>query len=398
MRLSAAEEAGAQLVVSEMHSITRNSLENIPLILLGSRSNGLATPLSDFDFTFTTPFLDYNAEDHTSTDTNSKLIRKAVKSLKMIQKDLCTSTKLNNTRLVWARVPILETQHRVTGLKVQIQTMASHQLAQEYKAAYLHELPSLRPLYITLQYFLKIRGLTKVFEGGLGSYSLLMMIVTALKHSSGTFASDDLAGQLLYILHFYGSADLYQWGLSANPPCLFNVKIEWSKIERLEPLKSCQGAQLKGTCDIVRGRDPRKPYLMSLQDPADPSNDLGKNTYAIKHIQATFKRAREGILHAIERIQDFDGVKTSSYLDHLLLADYRAFEAHRSRIEQSTKSPRTRDHDYSATRIEEDFLRRLELHKGTVEKTELGGVDTERRFRQPYMKSQVQKKMSPISI
>ncbi len=372
MRLTPAEEAAAQLVMSDVRSITRKSLRKAPLTMLGSRSTGLATPLSDFDLTFSIASPDNGCGDRGPSVFSRPLIRQAVDSLRDVEKDLRYSIKTQNTELVFARIPIIKTKHRGTGLRIQIQTMAHHQPAQEYVTAYLNELPSLRPLFIVLRYCLEIRGLTTVYEGGLGSYSLLMMIVNALKHSIGTFTSDDLAGQLLYVLYFYGSADLYQHGFSANPPRLFDkLKEKWSIRERLARSKD---PQLRGIDEIVRGQNRRKPYLLSLQDPANDSNDLGRNSYAIKHVQAVFNKARQSILSALEQGQvqpEGHGKEgTWSYLDPLVRADYKSFEENRSKVEHFAKDRLSKDYDYSTRRITEDFQRRAQVYKGLLPSVE----------------------------
>ena len=233
MRLSPQEEAASEMVISDVNSVARNELEIKPLTLLGSRSTGLATPISDFDFTFELPNslpgggMIPSSENRVSQPQpqKNKNKPKAVKALKKMGRHFRLSNKFSSTNLVqFARVPIIRSTHVATGLEVQIQTTAPYQAAHDYSIAYLTEFPSLRPLYIVLRYCLAIRHLTTVFEGGLGSYSILMMIVTALKHSSGKFTSEDLGGQLLHVLDFYGKADLYKVGFSANPPRVFEKK------------------------------------------------------------------------------------------------------------------------------------------------------------------------------
>lgn len=373
MKLTSVEGEIAQNVTTDIESIIADSLQDISLNIIGSHKTGLATPLSDIDLTFFSPPQQQRSSALRLRHSRTKLVKGAVESLKKVYKVLRGSSILHNTELVIARVPIVKTLHRATRLRVEIQTMESFQPAQEYIATYLSELPSLRPLYIVLRYSLEIRGLTTVFEGGLGSYSLLMMIVTALKHSSGTFDANDLAGQLLYILHFYGSADLYKSGFSANPPRVFHkVREGWSVAEKA--IRS-QDEQLRGIDDIIANRNLKKPYLLSLQDPANASNDLGKNAYAIKHIQATFIKARKDILNALLTWENASTAKISSPLDHLVRADYRSFEAHRSRLERSKNPQMSGNHDYSEGRLEEDFMSRFESHEKIREKDGVGATD-----------------------
>ena len=381
MRLSPQEEAASQIVISDVNSVAQNEPDIKPLTLMGSRSTGLATPTSDFDFTFTSqrslpggwiiPPSETDVPQAQSSHSEKKL--KAMKVLRKVDKHFRSSHKFRNTDYLWhARVPIIRSNHVATGLDVQIQTSTPYRAAQEHTVAYLSEFPSLRPLYIILRYCLEVRGLTTVFEGGLGSYSILMMIVTALKHSSGRFASDDLGGQLLHVLDFYGKADLYKVGFSADPPRIFEKQKEgWSLGERMARTAD---SQLSGI-DQMQKYYPRKPYLLCLQDPADDLNDLGKNSYAIKHIQATFNKARESMQALSERqnggLDDGPKGRIWSCLDSLARADYRPFEVRRSRVERCANPSKPNDRDYSKERIDEEFEKRVNRYKGIVEEDDV---------------------------
>lgn len=362
MRFTAAEEVAAQLVMSKIRSIVERSVGEVPLTLMGSRITGLATPLSDFDLTFSLPSADPRPNTH------RQYVQKAVATLRRVEEDLRDSTEVQDTKVVIARTPIIDTKHRKTGLKIQLQTMAPFQPAQEYTAAYLNELPSLRPLFVVLRYCLEIRGLTTVREGGLGSYCLLMMIVNALKHSAGTFASDDLCGQLLYVLQFYGGANLYDHGYSANPPRVFE-KLDKRRSVSERQARS-KNPQLRGIDQIVQTRNCRKPYLLCLQDPANESNDLGKSSYAIKHVQSVFNEAHHEILKALESgimpSAKYGADGPSSYLDFLVGADYKAFEKHRSKVEYFASNPSAQVFFCPGTIVAGRRRRMVENYKGLI--------------------------------
>ena len=353
MMLSPREEAASELVISDVKSVAQNGKEMQPLTLLGSRSTGLATPTSDFDFSSTLP--DYFLRRRMVPMRESK--SKAVKILKRMKERFRSSREFRNVELIrHASVPILRCTHVATRLDVQIQTMAPYQAAHEYKLASLSEFPSLRPLYIILRSFLELRNLTTVFEGGLGSYSILMMIVTALKHSSGRFASDDLGSQLMHVLDFWGNADLYRNGFSANPPHIFEKK----RGPTLDMART-DDPQLRGI-NLIRTLDPRKPYLLCLQDPANETNDLGKNAYAIKHIQATFRYEKRNLENQCSQEPGF----RDSYLG-FLEADYRYFESSRSRVEGYADPTEMCDRNYSPGRVLRDYRKRVTEHNVAAE-------------------------------
>ncbi|KAK4694099.1 hypothetical protein P7C71_g3425, partial [Lecanoromycetidae sp. Uapishka_2] len=314
--------------------------------------------MSDLDFSISAKSSTEDSEASHGTSPR-QFARAAERSLRIVEKHLRASSAFSRPELVHARVPLVTSKHLATGLDIQLQTMAPYQSAQEYTAEYLAELPSLRPLYIILRHSLAVRKLTTVYDGGLGSYTILMMIVTALKHSSGKFAANDLGGQLLHVLNFYANADLYKHGFSANPPRVFD------KIHEPRPMEEREARlldpQLNGIDHILQRRNIRKPYLLALQDPANDLNDLGKNAYAIKHVQATFKVALEGIPKALkERSLNLDSPEEAgswSCLDFLIKADYKAFEIARSKIQRLIASDSTEEDD-STESIRQDLLDR----------------------------------------
>ena len=376
MRLSSQEEAASQLVISDVTSLGQSSGEVKEFTLLGSRRTGLAAPTSDFDFTFASKDSKLSpSEANISKAKPSNRMKKfkIVQALKMISTRFHLSENFRNTDLVrFARVPILRSTHVATGLDVQIQITTGYRASDDYSIAYLSELPSLRPLYFILRYCLEARALTTVFEGGLGSYSILMMIVTALKHANGKFAPADLAGQLLHVLDFYGQADLYKAGFSAEPPRIFEKqRKEWPLEERIS---RSSDPQLKGI-DMMEKFYPRKPYLLCLQDPANHMNDLGMNAYAIKHIQATFNAARQRIQAASEEWNNRldDKSRAWSCLDSLVRADYRHFEKRRSKIARSLNRGQRMDLGYSNERINEEFENRVKQYKGVAEEEKIPG-------------------------
>lgn len=334
MRLSPREEAASELVISNVNSVARNNKEMQTLSLLGSRSTGLATPTSDFDFSSILPdrLIRYcnapKSEDSSAQSPSYKRranFKETVPVLEEMKTHFRLSTKFINTKVIrYASVPILQCTHVATGLGVQIQTKAPSQAEHEYKLASLSEFPSLRPLYIIIRSLLELRNLTTPFEGGLSSYSIFIMIVTALKHSSGKFASDDLGSQLLHVLDFYGSADLYKVGFSVNPPYTFEKRKGPTSLD----IAHIDNPHLHGI-NLIQTLDPRKPYLLCLQDPTDDTKDLGKRAYAIKHIQSTFRYEKHNLQ---ARFLQNPGSR-ESYLD-FLEADYRNFELRRSRVKR----------------------------------------------------------------
>ena len=371
MRLSPAEEAAAQLVHSDIASELRKILSTNGLTLLGSRSTGLAVPTSDFNYR-----AGIDSPEKLFTNDTQELAPRAAKSttrsiLKHIWRGLQESNNITTTELVFAPVPMFKGKHRATGLDIQFQTMSPSQESQQYTAAYLSEFPSLRPLYILIRHFLEIRDLTAVSRGGLGSYTILMMIVAALKHSRGEFPPDDLGGQLLHVLDFYGNANLYETGFSVDPPRTF-TKTGGSKRTSEERKALYSDLQLQGIEYLIKNSNPRKPYLLCLQDPANAFNDLGRPSYAIKHIQMIFKK----MYTCIKRNLSQPGLPLSSkdwsLLAPMVRADYSLFEIVRHNLERYNEpDAQLTPEDAAEDTISALLERRLKIYKGEMEEDEL---------------------------
>lgn len=372
MSLSPAEEAAAQLVDSDVTLALRGVLSTKSLTLLGSRSTGLAAPTSDFNYR-----IDIDSPKRSSTNKSPELTTNAAKStrgrvLEGIWRRLKESKDIATTKLVFAPVPIIKCRHRATGLRIQFEVMAPSQASQQYTAAYLDEFRSLRPLYILIRHFLEIRDLTAVSRGGLGSYTILMMIVAALKHSGGEFSPDDLGGQLLHVLNFYGDTNLCDFGFAVEPPRIFNKK--QPKQSRAERSNFHSDPQFQGIVYLTkysRGRA-RKSYLLCLQDPANAYNDLGRPSYAIKHIQLIFRRMRTSIKNHLSRRGLTQKSEDWSFLAPMVRADYSSFEITRRDIEHcNTPDAGLNPEDADEETVSALLERRLKVYRGEMEEDKL---------------------------
>ena len=335
MRLGPIEREAAEIFTADVSSMVHKILPDCPVLPIGSYSTGLADRLSDFDFSISIPGLDKAPLDRGPSPTRPKACKTRAKALLDTRVSLAKSSQfIPPVEMIHARVPIVKAIHRITRFRVELQVLGSHQATQEYTMAYLAEFPTLRPLYIVFRSALHIRRLNIVHEGGLGSYSTLMMIVNALKHASSRFAADDLASHFLYVLEFYSDADLYKHGFSPDPPRTLPKQAKLSSDEKIARLRD---PVLRGM-DILLKANPKKPYLLCLQDPANPVNDLGSKAYGIKHVQKLFRVIREGLKINMAAWEG-DGNFEKAWQPHALLAEclgakYAGLEEQRRRVER----------------------------------------------------------------
>ncbi|KAF2147443.1 uncharacterized protein K452DRAFT_282448 [Aplosporella prunicola CBS 121167] len=156
----------------------------------------------------------------------------------------------------------------------------------------MEEYPALRAIYTVVRQMLEVRGLTDVYFGGLGSYSIFMMVVASFKLHPRP-ENDSLAQHLIDFLTFYTKLDTNELWVSIEPPSL-TKKIEAKPKQSIE-----EKQKLKDQLGIGKV-NPNQPYLLSLRDPADKSNDLGRKCFCWKHVQTTMAVLREELLLRLE--------------------------------------------------------------------------------------------------
>ena len=362
MSLKSYEMAAASSVTKELVSIVKESDASVSVDLLGSYCSGLATPTSDLDLRI---FLPSYEKDPLSRGPSprSKQARKAgYKSLLGLQRALERGKSFHQAYIKPGHRAILDAIHCSTELRVQIQFEPTPQMSLPYIASYLSEFPTLRPLFILLRSALHIRGLNDVWTGGLGSYAIFIMIVYALKQSTSELPRYDIASQLLYILKIYSEFDFYKYGLSLDPPRTFDKSIVG--------MKENSTARLLGI-DRLRKASNRGPFFLCLQDPADPSNDLGISSYGIKHVKAVFCSAREEIEQATREWEAMEETErknvTEGCLDPLVGASYAHFERRRKMIKQKMAQTEEFSQDLSEEKFSETRMFEKSLGEFLIE-------------------------------
>ena len=119
-----------------------------------------------------------------------------------------------------ARYPLISAQDRQSGLDIQIVLSNDTSVSRVIMQGYMEEYPYLRQLYYVVKTIFDVRGLSDVFRGGFGSYSLFMMVVASLKHAP--HPRRDAAGGLINFLKFWRDFDTRKRGVSIEPAFLFD--------------------------------------------------------------------------------------------------------------------------------------------------------------------------------
>ncbi|OJD24086.1 hypothetical protein ACJ73_04558 [Blastomyces percursus] len=318
-------------------------------ILIGSQRTGMALPHSSVDLFVPIKDLERAEGDRGPSANRPKMVQARLKCLREMGRVLKNSQTLSNVTLRRDRDPTLSAVHDITGLQVQFQCGPSPPASLDFILNYRAEFPTLRALFIVLRMLLETRGLLGGADGRMHPYLLTMMIVAALKIREGKYQRDNVGGQLLHVLEVYIDTDFAKYGVSVEPPGLFD---KWQSLRevrnkngRVIPLHH---PYLRGQRSISkRSFSPPSYGMLSLQDPSDFMNDVGWTCFVMPEVKQLFKATHADLKARIKpegkpstaQQQDKDAVLGSndntpsgSFLSFALGANYHDFERFRDRI------------------------------------------------------------------
>lgn len=135
---------------------------------------------------------------------------------------------------------------------------------------FLSTYPALRPLVLVVKCFLKQRDLNETFSGGLGSYTILLLVVSHLQMLKYNFPTSktNLGAVLQTFFQFYGR--------------MFNMCIAGIRVK-------------EGGCYFDKFEKyqttPADTMRFSVEDPNDETNELGRNGFASTRVRKAFNNA-----------------------------------------------------------------------------------------------------------
>lgn len=135
---------------------------------------------------------------------------------------------------------------------------------------YLADYPALRPILLVIKCFLSQRSLNEVFTGGLGSYAVLLMVVSHLQmlHFNFPGVHANLGVVLETFFQLYGTRfNLCVAGISVRDGgSYYNKNVRWDPI-------------------------PGETLRFSIEDPNDMENHIGGNSFAAQRVRRAFSVA-----------------------------------------------------------------------------------------------------------
>lgn len=204
-----------------------------------------------------------------------------------------------------ARIPIVKMVHKASDIHVDVSFnvaggLATGDLVKHYMRVY----PSFRPLTLVLKYFMAQRGLNETYSGGVGSFLLQMMVVSFLQHHGRALGAEhddpkfNNLGQLLMgFFTLYGRDFNYtELAISVRNGGSYFYK---------EDRRWCDGG---------------RPFLIAMENPNEPSLDIGKNSYEMRTVKRSFDYARQVLQNEIYRHGQFNALP-GSILGTIIQAD-----------------------------------------------------------------------------
>ncbi|WOL14536.1 non-canonical poly(A) RNA polymerase PAPD5 isoform X1 [Canna indica] len=256
-----AEQASRSAAVQCISEIIKHIWPQCKVEVFGSFRTGLYLPTSDIDVVI--------------MDSEVKSPQMGLYALARALSQRSVAKKMQV--IAKARVPIIKFVEKRSGIAFDVSfDIDSGPAAADYIKGAVQKLPPLRPLCLVLKVFLQQRELNEVYSGGIGSYALLVMLIVYLQfHWKGQNSQDhhqpmerNLGILLAGFFDFFGRK-LNNWdvGISCNSKKIFFIKDD------------------KGFLNS------EKPYLLSIEDPQAPENDIAKNSYNYYKVRSAFSTA-----------------------------------------------------------------------------------------------------------
>ncbi|CAK9211941.1 unnamed protein product [Sphagnum troendelagicum] len=247
------EQQQRKAAVERVSAVVKLIWPSCQVCVFGSFATGLYLPTSDVDVVI--------------LDSGCQVRQDGLKAL---AKALTRNAVAKNIQVIGkARVPIVKFVERSSNIAFDISfDVANGPEAADFIKGAMQALPPLRPLCLVLKIFLQQRELNEVYQGGIGSYALLVMLLAhlqVLNLTSSLPLESNLGILLVDFFDLYGrSLNMKDVGVSCRIGGSF-----FSKKNR-------------GFIDIKR------PFSLCVEDPQAPENDIGKNSFAIQKVRSAF--------------------------------------------------------------------------------------------------------------
>ncbi|KAF8275075.1 Nucleotidyltransferase [Lactarius quietus] len=255
------EDEVRSLAVAHISQVITRKFPDAKVLAFGSYETKLYLPLGDIDLVVLSQSM-----AHSDRTTVLHALANTLKRGGITDKV---------TIIAKAKVPIVKfiTTHGYFPVDISINQENGVE-AGRVVSGFLSEMPALRALVLVAKAFLSQRSMNEVFSGGLGSYSIICLAVSFLqmhpKIRRGEINPARNLGVLVmeFFEHYGCYFNYHEVGISLRDGGTY-----FSKVQR-------------GWMDY-------KQSLLSIEDPADSTNDISKGSYNIARVRQTFAGAHD---------------------------------------------------------------------------------------------------------
>jgi len=258
-------------VCRRIERVISNIWPNAVVETIGSTCTDLCVPTSDIDMViFGVTALSQNSNiDGVQTDANAF----AIECLYKLAKNLEDVAQRNSIEVLnSAKVPIIKMRDRKSGIEVDISFgVTSGKENSKVVLEYCKKYPLVKPLTLVIKYYLKQKFLNNSWSGGIGSYTLVIMIISYLQLHAKNYGENSettLADHLLGFFGLYGSQFNYV-------DTVISIVNEGKYLRKSDK----------------NWKNENNPALLSVEDPHNPDNDVGCIAFKIENAKEAFFQA-----------------------------------------------------------------------------------------------------------
>lgn len=288
------EEAMRNEVVQRVRSVIQNKWPEAKVEVFGSFNTGLYLPTSDIDIVVlgswpVLPLFCVECE-----------LRKAEI---IVPGSLMVLDKTS--------VPIVKFTDKWTEVKVDISfNMQTGLLSAKKIKTFLKQYPLLDKLVMIIKQFLYQRNLNEVYTGGIGSYSLILLIVSFLQHHPRARADLEDANLGILLTEFFE---------------LYGRNFNYAKV----------GINVDGTGSYFNKMEHgMNESTLCIIDPADPTNNVGRVCFGLWNVKCAFEHAFVTLSHALQLINTKDQHPSNKTILSLIVSVASEVVEHRKWVEQ----------------------------------------------------------------
>jgi len=312
-------------LIEDLRSKIKHAYPHTDIRAFGSFPAGLYLPTADMDLVC--------VSDHFMSTGRNLLVDKKKFYFKFADTLRRLRLPLNDEVEVVAsaKVPLVKYVDRITGLKVDISFenstgLIANKTFQDWKSIF----PAMPLLVTVIKHFLAMRGLNEPFNGGIGGFTTICLVVSLLQLKpevqSGTMIPEHHLGELIMeFFDLYGNQfNIDTVGIVMAPPS-YAPKVCFLQSAGRLPLNKFQN-QLNVP---YRNQEQEKFCII---DPNNPNNDIAGGSKNTSVIRKEFSYAYKDLTDRMADISHSDDRKYASILGCILGGNYSSFKLQREHL------------------------------------------------------------------